>query len=161
MFSDDLEAPGPTVISLATLETVASWYPELTLEDVRRRFRANLEIDGVPAFWEDQLYTNTSEEVIRFRLGEVELCGANPCQRCVVPTRNPEGGERYPEFTRIFTKRREQSLPPWASRQRFDHYYRLSVNTRPGSIPPGVVLKVGATVEIMGREQATRQISVS
>ncbi|XGB43180.1 MAG: MOSC N-terminal beta barrel domain-containing protein [Nodosilinea sp. LVE1205-7] len=47
-FPDDTLARGPTLISTATLETVASWYGDLTLAEVRRRFRTNLEIGGVP-----------------------------------------------------------------------------------------------------------------
>ena len=50
-FPDDLAAPGPTVISTATLEEVASWYSGLSVGETRTRFRANLEIGGVPAFW--------------------------------------------------------------------------------------------------------------
>jgi len=56
-FPDDLQSPGPTIISTATLQEVASWFPGVTVEEMRRRMRANLEIGGVPAFWEDQLFT--------------------------------------------------------------------------------------------------------
>ena len=54
-FPDDTDSPGPTVVSTATLETVASWFPGLTIEEVRRRFRANLEIGDTEPFWEDRL----------------------------------------------------------------------------------------------------------
>lgn len=129
-FPDDTDSPGPTVISTATLEAVANWFPGLSVEDVRRRFRANLEIDGVEAFWEDGLYSEQGQ-AIRFLIGGVLLEGTNPCQRCVVPTRSPETGERYEDFTTIFEKQRYESLPYWATRSRFDHFYRLAVNTRP------------------------------
>ncbi|MFC6961839.1 MOSC N-terminal beta barrel domain-containing protein [Halocatena marina] len=39
---------GPSVISTATLREVASWFPEIEIDSIRRRFRANLEIGGVP-----------------------------------------------------------------------------------------------------------------
>lgn len=55
-FPDDTAAAGPTIISTASLQTVADWYG-LTLDESRRRFRTNLEIDGVPPFWEDQLFS--------------------------------------------------------------------------------------------------------
>jgi uncharacterized protein YcbX len=44
----------PSVISTATIETVASWFDGLTVEGTRRRLRANVEVSGVPAFWEDR-----------------------------------------------------------------------------------------------------------
>jgi uncharacterized protein YcbX len=128
-FPDDTESPGPTIISTATLETVAGWFNGLTVDDVRRRFRTNLEIDGVEPFWEDRLYEEAGRAV-PFQLGTVRLEGTNPCQRCVVPTRSPETAERYPDFTRIFEERRQQTLPAWANRSRFNHFYRLAVNTR-------------------------------
>src|SRR5581483_2540325 len=94
-FPDDLNAPGPTVISTATLRTVASWFPGLTVDDMRLRFRANLEIDGVEPFWEDRLYGEQGESVT-IRIGRVTIEGVNPCQRCVVPTRDPSTGHIVP-----------------------------------------------------------------
>ncbi|MDR9403510.1 MAG: MOSC N-terminal beta barrel domain-containing protein [Halothece sp. Uz-M2-17] len=144
-FPDDREAYGPTVISTATLEAVASWFPPLTVENVRTRFRANLEISGVPPFWEDQLFGETGK-VMHFEVGSAQLEGVNPCQRCIVPTRNPETGEQYPQFQQIFIQQRQASLPSWTIPSRFNHYYRLSVNTR---IPPseaGKIISVGDRV---------------
>ncbi|AFZ42978.1 MOSC domain containing protein [Halothece sp. PCC 7418] len=146
-FPDDLEAYGPTVISTATLETVASWFPSLTVENARSRFRANLEISGVPPFWEDQLFAET-RETVKFEVGSVQLEGVNPCQRCIVPTRDPHSGETYPQFQRIFIQQRQATLPSWTVPTRFNHYYRLSVNTR---IPPsqvGKIISVGDKVTI-------------
>src|SRR5262249_37241441 len=40
-FPDDTTAPGPTVISTATLADVAGWFSRLDLAETRRRFRAN------------------------------------------------------------------------------------------------------------------------
>ena len=129
-FPDDLDASGPTVISIATLRAVAEWFPGLTLESVRLRFRANIEIDGVEAFWEDRLF-GPDQQPKPFRLGQVLLGGTNPCQRCVVPTRDQLTGEVTPEgFAQKFRGYREQTLPTWSARERFNHYYRLSTNTR-------------------------------
>jgi uncharacterized protein YcbX len=149
-FPDDTQAPGPTVISRATLAEVASWYPGLTVEEARARFRANLEIDGVAAFWEDQLLAE-GLGVVRFRIGEAELLGTNPCARCVVPSRNPVSGEPIREFAKTFARRREQSLAACAPRGRFDHFYRLAVNTRRADARP-CVLRVGDEVRIIGVE---------
>lgn len=146
-FPDDTEAYGPTLISTATLETVASWFPSLTVENARSRFRANLEVSGVPPFWEDQLFAKPGS-VFKFEVGSVQLEGVNPCQRCIVPTRDPQTGEPDPHFQRLFTQQRQATLPAWTVPSRFNHYYRLSVNTR---IPPsqvGKIIRVGDKVTI-------------
>jgi uncharacterized protein YcbX len=128
-FPDDTDSPGPTVVGAATLEAVAGWFPGLTLDEVRLRFRANLEIAGEEPFWEDRLFGEEGD-AIPFRVGAVEFAGTNPCQRCVVPTRSSRDGTRTPEFTRLFETRRFETLPYWTTRSRFDHFYRLAVNTR-------------------------------
>ncbi|TKX51751.1 MOSC domain-containing protein, partial [Halorubrum sp. SP3] len=75
-------------------------------------------------FWEDRLYSDHDHEVV-FRIGDVTFRGANPCQRCIVPVRDPHTGEEYPEFQRIFIENRKRTLPEWADRARFDHYFCL------------------------------------
>jgi len=56
---DDRAAPGPTVVSRATLETVASWFDEIAdATEMRRRLRPNLVLDDCPAFWEDRLFAD-------------------------------------------------------------------------------------------------------
>ena len=69
-FPDDKNALGPTVISTATLEEVTSWFPGLSVECARVRFRANLEIGGVLPFWEDRLY-GPPDTVTTFQIGDV------------------------------------------------------------------------------------------
>ena len=147
-FPDDNEAPGPTVISTGTLREVASWFPGITLEQARARFRANLEIDADEPFWEDRLFAER-DVPIRFRVGEAELLGTNPCARCVVPSRDPQSGEPIREFARLFARRRQETLPVWAAADRFDHFYRLAVNTRPARAVHCEV-RVGDTVTIVG-----------
>ena len=127
-FPDDLDAPGPTVISTATLRTVAEWFPDISLEEMRLRFRANLEIDGVEPFWEDRLYT-AAGSMVKFRIGAAVLAGTNPCQRCIVPNRSPWTGAMTYGFSKKFAQRRQATLPAWAERSRFNHFYRLAVNT--------------------------------
>lgn len=129
-FPDDLASPGPTIVSTATLETIASWFPELTLDEIRRRFRTNLEIDGVPPFWEDQLFAADPTQAIPFCIGPLHLQGINPCQRCPVPTRDTHTGEKTDRFQQTFIEKRRETLPNWAARSRFNHYYKLTVNTR-------------------------------
>jgi uncharacterized protein YcbX len=152
-FPDDLESPGPTVVSTATLRTVARWFA-LGEDEVRRRFRANLEIDAaegddLPAFWEDRL-VGPAGEAVRFRIGDVVFAGTNPCQRCIMPSRDSATGEPWPRFAKTFAGQREAALPAWAERSRFDHYYRLAVNTRLAGA--GGTIRVGDAVEVL--EQA-------
>lgn len=126
---DDTNAWGPTIISSATLQEVAGWFPGLDIESVRKRFRANLEIDGVPPFWEDHLY-GPPGKTIAFDIGTVRVEGVNPCRRCIVPTRDPDTGEIYPKFAKILVEKRKANLPEWAQPDHFKIPYRLSVNTR-------------------------------
>ncbi|MGO8766570.1 MAG: MOSC domain-containing protein [Limisphaerales bacterium] len=146
-FPDDREAFGPTIVSEASLRAVQAWFPDLSLESARGRFRANLElIDGV-AFSEDQLY-GAPGELKPFLIGDVKFFGHNPCQRCVVPTREPVTGLAIADFQKKFIQLRKENLPAWANAQRFNHFYRFAVNT---SVPPGEAgkrLRVGDAVAI-------------
>jgi uncharacterized protein len=141
-YPDDTEASGPTVISKGTLEAVASWYDDIDPTELCRRLRPNLVVGGVPAFWEDQLYDEPGR-VVRFDVGSATLEGVNPCQRCVVPTRNPDTGESTDGFRERFVERRKATLPEWANEAWFDHYFRLMVNTRVPAAARGATLSVG------------------
>lgn len=140
-FPDDTDSPGPTVISTATLQAVANWYG-LKLAEVRQRFRTNLEIDNVPAFWEDHLFSPSGEPVA-FRIGEVTFHGINPCQRCIVPTRNTQTGQATADFQKQFVQKRAATLPETVARSRFNHFYRLAINTQLAPQSAVTPLKVG------------------
>lgn len=146
-FPDDTDSPGPTIISTATLAEVASWFPGLTVDEIRRRLRANIEIDGVPAFWEDRLFREQGD-LVSFRVGDVDFLGVKPCQRCIVPTRDSYLGEAYPNFQKIFMKHRQETLPEWVTSSRFNHFYRLSVNTQLPALSAGKILQIGTKVNI-------------
>ncbi len=151
-FPDDTFSPGATIISTATLKEIASWYPELEIDDVRRRFRANIEIGGVPAFWEDCLFAD-ADSIVKFQVGGVVFMGVNPCQRCIVVTRNPQTGEAYPQFQKTFIKQRKKTLPEWTERSRFNHFFRLAVNTRLSPEQAGKTIAIGDIVtSIMGHK---------
>jgi uncharacterized protein YcbX len=150
---------GPTVISTATLREVADWV-DINLESARRRFRANVEIGGVPAFWEDRLYGDDGE-VVRFRVGDAVLEGVSPCGRCVTPTRDPETGAVTPEFRKRFIERRRETAPPWTESERFEHYYTLAVTTRAARSAPGdesateaTPIELGDDVALLGTVEA-------
>lgn len=141
-FPDDTDSPGPTIISTATLTTVASWFPQLSYEQAQQRFRTNLEVGEVSPFWEDRLFTS-AESSVTFRVGDVQMEGINPCQRCVVPTRDPETGEVDHDFQKLFVQKRQETLPDWVERSRFNHFYRLAINTRIPVSEAGKVLAIG------------------
>jgi MOSC domain-containing protein len=145
-FPDDREAFGPTITSEASLRQIQNWFPELSLESVRRRFRTNLELTGGEPFYEDQLF-GAPEELKPFQIGDVKFFGHNPCQRCVVPTRDADTGKPIAEFQKKFMQLRKENLPAWTNTQRFNHFYRFAVNT---SIPPseaGKLLRIGDAIE--------------
>ncbi|PSB22297.1 MOSC domain-containing protein [filamentous cyanobacterium CCP1] len=154
-FPDDTEASGPTVVSTTTLETIASWFPDLSTDEIRHRFRANLEIADVPAFWEDQLFGQAGE-LVPFQIGDVTLWGSHPCQRCVVVTRDHLTGESYQGFQKAFTTQRKATLPSWANPSRFNHFYRLTLNTIVYPSEAGKVLRVGRDVNFPICEESDR-----
>jgi uncharacterized protein len=155
-FPDDTIASGPTIVSTASLQAVSEWFPGLSIDDVRLRFRTTLEIDGdsasvaieeqLAAFWEDQLFSENDRNVVRFTIGEVAFEGSNPCARCPVPPRDPRTGIPLTGFQKHFTERREATLPAWSPRDRFDHFYRLATNTRVSSTESGKLVRVGDLV---------------
>jgi len=154
-FPDDPIANGPTIVSTASLESVSDWFrptsqgfPGISVDEARQRFRASLEINGVPAFWEDQLFGEDERSVVRFKIGEVNFEGSNPCARCPVPPRNPQTGEILEGFQKRFNQLRESTLPPWSPRPRFDHFYRLSTNTRVAPSETNKLLRVGDPLKI-------------
>ena len=106
------------------------------------------KLDDCPAFWEDQLFGDP-DTTVKFRVGEAELLGTNPCKRCVVPTRDPSTGDELAGFQRTFVQQRKATLPSWANRARFDFYYRLATNTRAADDVAGKIIRIGDTVEAL------------
>ena len=147
-FPDDTESPGPTIIATATLREIASWYG-LTLDQARARFRTNLEVEGVSAFWEDHLYGKRGT-TMQFSVGDAIFDGINPCQRCVVPARDAVTGMSLPDFAKRFVEMRRKYLPKWAEASRFNHFYRVAINTRLAAHAPGLSLRSGDPVKIIG-----------
>lgn len=149
---DDRTAHGPTVVSRATLETVAGWFEAVAdATEMRRRLRPSVVVDDCPAFWEDRLFADRGEAV-RFAVGDAEILGVNPCQRCVVPSRNPDTGEAIDGFRERFVRKRRETLPDWTESDRFDHDFRLMVNTVVPEAQWGSTLSVGDRVTIAGVE---------
>lgn len=137
-FPDDTDSPGPTIASEASFAAVAGWFG-FTPSAVRLRFRANIEIAGVEAWWEDRLYGS------RFQIGATRFTAVNPCARCVVPSRDAHSGEPAPGFQKRFMELRREHLPAAANAALFDHTYRFAVNTRldGGGATAGTIIRIG------------------
>ena len=148
-FPDDGLAPGPTIVSTASLQAVSDWFPGISLNESRERFRATLEVGGVPAFWEDQLFGPDENYVVRFKIGDVAFEGSNPCARCPVPPRNPRTGEDWLGFSKHYSDMRRKTLPSWSPQARFDHFYRLSTNTRVPGTEQGKVVRLGDPLTVL------------
>jgi uncharacterized protein YcbX len=145
-FPDDRTAFGPTITSVASLREVTEWFPGVPIDSVRRRFRSNLELEGDVPFWEDRLFGQPNE-LKPFRIGEVNFLAHNPCQRCVVPTRDPDRTDPIPNFQKTFMGRRKETLPPWAVAERFNHFYRFAINTSVLATETGKLLRVGDPIQ--------------
>jgi uncharacterized protein YcbX len=142
----DRRSMGPSVVSTATLREVASWFEELTVEGARRRLRANVEVSGVPAFWEDRF---VGDDAPAFEAGGVRFDGVTPCGRCVVPERDPETGDPTPGFRERFVEQRRETFPEWADPDAFDHYYTLMLIARVPESDRGQTLRVGDEVAVV------------
>jgi hypothetical protein len=143
----DRRGMGPSVISTATLETVASWFEGVTVDGARRRLRANVEVGGVPAFWEDRF---VSDGAPSFLVGDLRFEGVTPCGRCVVPERDPDTGERTPGFRERFVRMRRETFPEWANPEAFEHYYTLMLIAEVADADRGGTLRVGDPVRVVG-----------
>jgi uncharacterized protein YcbX len=149
----DRTSMGPSVISTATLEEVASWFDDLTVESARRRLRANVEVSGVPAFWEDRF---VGEDAPAFEAGGVRFEGVTPCARCAIPARDPDTGEPLPEFRTRFIEKRRETFPEWADEEAFDHYFTMMLIARvPEQFRDGKI-SVGDAVTVSGSREPRR-----
>lgn len=144
----DRREMGPSVISTATIELVASWFDDMTPEGARRRLRANIEISGVPAFWEDRFVGSEAPE---FEIDGVRFQGVTPCGRCVVPHRDPDTGEPIADFREQFIRNRRETFPDWADAEAFDHYYTLMIITRVREADRGRAISLGDEVDLIDR----------
>jgi Uncharacterized Fe-S protein len=148
-FPDDLSAYGPTLVSKASLLEVASWF-NFSYENILKRFRVNLVVDQAPLFWEDKLYGNEGEKIY-FTVGNVEFAGINPCNRCPVPSRNPENSVEYTDFQKIFAEKRKATLPAWANKNRFNHFYKFCLNTQTPLTEAGKNITINDEVVILNK----------
>ena len=156
-FQDIPDIGGVTVLSTASLESVGGWFNNMDPEETRKRFRATIEISGVPAFWEDQLFLKEGT-AIEFKLGGCTLFGMQPRARCVVPTHHPQTGEVIHAFPKIFAHHRKNTLPFWSKLEEYGHNYYFSVDCL---IPPteiGKWIAIGDPLKIVGERSVEKLI---
>ena len=139
-----------TAVASASLHEVASWF-DAGFEEIQRRFRATIEIDNVPAFWDDHLFSEEGKH-IEFKIGDVTMFGMSPRERCVVPTRNSQNGEVTHAFPKIFAKQRAASRPEWSTLNDYGHYYFLTVNCYIPVSEIGKTIERGDLVKIIGEK---------
>jgi uncharacterized protein YcbX len=66
-----------------------------------RRFRTNIHV-----VLDDPAYAEERWEGRRLRVGDVVLDLLHPCERCVIPTRDPDTTEKHAELLRWLTRER-------------------------------------------------------
>lgn len=154
-FPDDIDAPGCTLVSEASLYRVGEWFG-LGFDEVLRRFRPNLVISGVEPFWEDQWLGEGEQDGLVLRLGGLELKALKACRRCVVPARSSLDGVKTLGFVECFTKNRSSELHPKALSSRFGMSYRLGINTVRTDTQAQSELGVGAEVFCSGKREGKK-----
>jgi len=103
------------VITIESIRALMSHYKGLGIdlgdeEKVIRRFRPNMVISGESSepFWEDTLFGQNGPGILK--AGAVDLYPVKLCERCPVPTRDPDTGMEAREFMKHWRKFREPFL---------------------------------------------------
>ena len=141
----DRRGAGPSVVSTATLREFASWFEGVDVEGARRRLRANVEVSGVPAFWEDGF---VGDGATGFEAGGVRFEGVEPCGRCVVPSRDPDTGDVIDGFRDRFVEKRRETFPDDVDGDVFDHLYTVMLIARVPEEYRGGTVSVGDDVVV-------------
>ena len=150
-FMDIPDISGATLLSTSSLQEVSTWFNNMNVEETRKRFRATIEIEGVPAFWEDRLFSKEGRG-IEFKTGDVTMFGMGPRARCIVPTRNPETGDVIHAFPKSFARHRASALPQWSTLQEYGHHYYLTVNCYIPATEIGKMIETGNEIKIIGEK---------
>jgi uncharacterized protein YcbX len=150
-FLDIPDIAGLTVLSAASLQSVSEWY-QMDLSEIRKRFRATIEMKNVLPFWEDHLFS-TEGKGVEFSIGDVKVIGLTPRERCVVPTRNAKTGEVTHAFPKIFSRHRSKNLPADSLLESYGHYYYLTVNCYVPATETGKWIRTGDEIKITGEKK--------
>jgi len=146
-----MDIPGAssvTIISDASLISLQKDLQQKSLEDLRLRFRTNIELSGVEAYWEEQLFHSPGIGM-RFRAGDVEMIGVSPRARCNVPPRDPLTGKTDKSFVKKMISSRDKNLPAKSKIPQYGSTYHLTVNTYLPETEFGKKIRVGDKIEII------------
>ncbi|MBL7846244.1 MAG: MOSC N-terminal beta barrel domain-containing protein [Cyclobacteriaceae bacterium] len=141
-------ASSVTILSEATLQSLHKEFSDRSLEDVRLRFRATIELGGVEPYWEEKLVGEPGIGM-RLTMGDVEMIGVSPRARCNVPPRDPLTGVTDKTFVRRMMKHREKTLPEGSHLAAYGSLYHLTINTYIPVTQKGKWLRVGDEVRIL------------
>ncbi len=137
-----------TIVSEASFQSLHQGLSIGTMDNLRLRFRATLEISGTEPFWEESMI-NEKESATRLTIGEVELMAMSPRARCNVPPRDPLTGISDKSFVKRMMKSRADSLPANSVIPAYGNLYYLAINTLIPRSETGKWLRVGDLVRIL------------
>jgi hypothetical protein len=137
-----------TVIAYETVQHLAEQLGD-SVDTLRLRFRANLEISNVPIYWEERLANEDSEIGVPFLIGNVKMIGKNLRARCNVPPRNPLTGDTDKTFIKKMIDSRQKNIPSWSHVQKLGSLYHLSVDTFIPDSETGKQIHIGDLVQLI------------
>lgn len=141
-------ASSVTIVSEASLRSLQEDFSDRTMEDIRLRFRATIEITGVDAYWEEN-FVGEPGLGMRIKVGEIEMIGVSPRARCNVPPRDPLTGVTDKTFIKRMMKSREKTLPQNSPIPAYGSLYHLTINTYIPETQRGKWLRVGDELKII------------
>ena len=146
-FMDVPKRGSVSIFSKASLESLRTDFSQYSMEDLRLRFRVNIELTGVDAYWEENLFHKPGT-AIEFMIGEVEMLGIRPRIRCGVPPRNPWTGKRDKSFMKTMMESRAKNLPVNSTLPEFGNMYHLAVDVYIPETEVGKIIRIGDVVRI-------------
>jgi uncharacterized protein YcbX len=141
-------ASSVTIVSEGSLRSLQQEFSDLTLEDIRLRFRATIELSGVNPYWEENLVGEPGVGT-RIQVGEVEMIGVSPRARCNVPPRDPLTGVTDKTFVKRMIRSREATLPEGSHLPAYGNLYHLTINTYIPETQKGKWIRVGDELKII------------
>lgn len=136
-----------TLGSTGTLKYLSQNMPPYSVDDLRLRFRASLEISGVPPFWEEKL-ADSNGHPVKFRIGDVQVEGNSIRARCNVPPQHPLTGELDKNFVKKMISARDRNVPDWSMVRELQSLYHLTIDCLLPDTEKGKFINVGDEVDI-------------
>tara|TARA_B110000211_G_scaffold233430_1_gene299657 strand:- start:2126 stop:2932 length:807 start_codon:yes stop_codon:yes gene_type:complete len=138
-----------TVVSTKSIQSLQKDFPDHALEDLRLRFRTNLELSTLEAFDEEDLFDKPGKGV-HFTIGDVEFIGISSRARCNVPPKDPMTGETDKSFVKKMMDSRKASLPENNLLLARGNYYQFTVDVFLPENQEGRIIRIGDEVKKIG-----------